>query len=71
MHAATNFRYVLLLAATAATGGLLFGFNIAIISDAGPFFTHHCGLNVLSLGVENDSVWLAENRDTTAQSLRK
>jgi MFS transporter, SP family, arabinose:H+ symporter len=46
-----NLRYVLFLAATAATGGLLFGFDIAIISGAGPFLVQHFGLNDLSLGL--------------------
>ena len=32
-----NMRYVLSLASTAALGGLLFGFDVAIISGAGPF----------------------------------
>jgi hypothetical protein len=32
-----NFRYVLFLASTAALGGLLFGFDVAIITGAGPF----------------------------------
>jgi MFS transporter, SP family, arabinose:H+ symporter len=51
-----NFRYVLFLAATAATGGLLFGFDIAIISGAGPFLLRHFGLNDLSLGVAFSSL---------------
>ena len=46
-----NLRYVLFLAATAATGGLLFGFDVAIISGAGPFLVQHFGLNDLSLGL--------------------
>ncbi len=48
---AINLRYVLFLAATAATGGLLFGFDIAIISGAGPFLIRHFQLDDLSLGV--------------------
>ena len=43
-------RYVILLAATAGLGGLLFGFDIAIITGAGPFLVHHFNLNDLSLG---------------------
>jgi SP family arabinose:H+ symporter-like MFS transporter len=39
-----------ILAATAALGGLLFGFDIAIITGAGPFLTQHFGLDDLSLG---------------------
>jgi hypothetical protein len=38
-----------LLAATAALGGLLFGFDIAI-TGAGPFLTQHFRLTDLSLG---------------------
>ena len=45
-----NHRYVFLLASAAALGGLLFGFDIAIITGAGPFLTRHFNLNDLSLG---------------------
>jgi MFS transporter, SP family, arabinose:H+ symporter len=45
-----NVRYVLFLAATAALGGLLFGFDIAIITGAGPFLAEHFNLGDLSLG---------------------
>lgn len=45
-----NVAYVILLAATAALGGLLFGFDIAIITGAGPFLTEHFKLSDLSLG---------------------
>ena len=51
-----NLPYVLFLAVTAATGGLLFGFDIAIISGAGPFLVQHFGLNDLSLGVAFSSL---------------
>ncbi len=44
-------RMFLLAAASAASlGGLLFGFDIAIITGAGPFLLMHFGLNDLSLG---------------------
>jgi len=43
-------RYVLFLACTAALGGLLFGFDIAIITGAGPFITRHFSLSDLGLG---------------------
>jgi len=43
-------RYVVFLACTAGLGGLLFGFDIAIITGAGPFLTRHFGLGDLSLG---------------------
>jgi SP family arabinose:H+ symporter-like MFS transporter len=45
-----NVSYVIFLAATAALGGLLFGFDIAIITGAGPFLKEHFNLNDLSLG---------------------
>ena len=45
-----NLRYVTLLAAAASLGGLLFGFDIAIITGAGPFLMRHFNLDDLSLG---------------------
>lgn len=45
-----NMRYVLFLASTAALGGLLFGFDIAIITGAGPFIARRFGLSDLGLG---------------------
>ena len=45
-----NLRYVIFVAATAALGGLLFGFDIAIITGAGPFLLEHFKLTELSLG---------------------
>ncbi len=45
-----NLTYVFFLAGTAALGGLLFGFDIAIITGAGPFLMEHFRLNDLSLG---------------------
>ncbi len=51
-----HLAYVLFLAATAALGGLLFGFDIAIITGAGPFLIEHFGLNDLSLGVAFSSL---------------
>src|SRR5512132_4407658 len=50
MRPTINLRYVLFLAATAALGGLLFGFDIAIITGAGPFLTERFQLRDLSLG---------------------
>jgi len=43
-------HYVIFLAITASLGGLLFGFDIAIITGAGPFLTQHFKLTDLSLG---------------------
>jgi MFS transporter, SP family, arabinose:H+ symporter len=45
-----NLRYVVFLACTAAMGGLLFGFDIAIITGAGPFITSAFNLGDLGLG---------------------
>ncbi len=45
-----NLRYVVFLAWTAAMGGLLFGFDIAIITGAGPFITRAFNLGDLGLG---------------------
>lgn len=50
MKSRINLRYVIFLAATAALGGLLFGFDIAIITGAGPFLTQHFQLSDLGLG---------------------
>ena len=52
----TNFSYVIFLAATAALGGLLFGFDIAIITGAGPFLSEHFKLNDFSLGLAFSSL---------------
>lgn len=51
-----NLRYVLFLACTAATGGLLFGFDVAIISGAGPFLSRHFELGDFGLGVAFSSL---------------
>lgn len=50
MKSEINFRYLILLAAAAALGGLLFGFDIAIITGAGPFLTDHFQLSDFGLG---------------------
>ena len=42
--------YLMLLTVTAALGGLLFGFDIAIITGAGPFIQQHFRLSELQLG---------------------
>ncbi|HEY1902740.1 MAG TPA: sugar porter family MFS transporter [Terracidiphilus sp.] len=46
----TRTLYVFLLGATAALGGTMFGFDIAIIVGAGPFLVQHFGLSDLGLG---------------------
>jgi SP family arabinose:H+ symporter-like MFS transporter len=43
-------RYVVFLGSTAALGGLLFGFDIAIITGAGPFITREFALSDIGLG---------------------
>ena len=50
MSKTANLRYVIFLACTAALGGLLFGFDVAIITGAGPFLTRHFALSDISLG---------------------
>lgn len=50
MSSSINLRYVAFLACTAALGGLLFGFDIAIITGAGPFISKGFGLSDLGLG---------------------
>jgi len=50
MKSKINLPYVIFLAATASLGGLLFGFDIAIITGAGPFLIQHFKLSDLSLG---------------------
>jgi len=45
-----NLRYVIFLGCTAALGGLLFGFDVAIITGAGPFLTRHFGLSEIGQG---------------------
>lgn len=50
MTESTNSRYVAFLASTAALGGLLFGFDIAIITGAGPYITREFSLGDISLG---------------------
>jgi len=45
-----NMRYLSFLASTAALGGLLFGFDIAIITGAGPFITRAFLLSDIRLG---------------------
>jgi SP family arabinose:H+ symporter-like MFS transporter len=51
-HAAKypNMPYVIFLGAAAALGGMMFGFDLAIIVGAGPFLVQHFGLGDLGLG---------------------
>lgn len=49
-------RYVVGIAVTAALGGLLFGFDVAIITGAGPFIERAFDLGDLGLGVAFSSL---------------
>ncbi len=42
--------YIVLIATAAALGGLMFGFDVAIITGAGPFIEQAFGLDALGLG---------------------
>jgi MFS transporter, SP family, arabinose:H+ symporter len=50
MNETIDRRYLAFLAVTGALGGLLFGFDIAIITGAGPFIARSFTLNDLGLG---------------------
>ncbi len=50
MNNRIHLRYLIFLACTAALGGLLFGFDIAIITGAGPFIGRAFQLGDLGLG---------------------
>ncbi len=50
MNQQINVRYVSFLASTAALGGLLFGFDVGIITGAGPFIVKQFALSDLALG---------------------
>jgi SP family arabinose:H+ symporter-like MFS transporter len=49
-------RFVAFLSITAALGGLLFGFDISIITGAGPFFSEHFKLDELTQGLAYSSL---------------
>jgi MFS transporter, SP family, arabinose:H+ symporter len=49
-------RYVLFLACTGGMGGLLFGFDVAIITGAGPFLARRFALSDISLGIAFSSL---------------
>jgi sugar porter (SP) family MFS transporter len=51
-----NLGYLLRVAVTASLGGLLFGFDIAIITGAGPFLTMDFHLSDWSLGIAFSSL---------------
>ena len=49
-EATVNRRYVYLISAIAALGGVLFGFDLVIISGTVPFFTRYFNLNEFETG---------------------
>jgi sugar porter (SP) family MFS transporter len=51
-----NLPFIIFLAAAAALGGLLFGFDIAIITGAGPFLVSYFHLGDIGLGVAFSSL---------------
>lgn len=44
-------RRLIMIAASGAFGGLMFGFDVAIITGAGPFIERHFALNHIDLGI--------------------
>lgn len=50
MKITTHFKNLLLFTSVAALGGLLFGFDIAIITGAAPFIREYFQLNDLAFG---------------------
>src|SRR5208282_2238374 len=50
LNAHVSSVYMLLVSMVAALGGMMFGFDIAIISGAAPFVQEHFHLNELQLG---------------------
>jgi hypothetical protein len=50
MKVCINYRHDIFLGWTAAQGGLLFGFGIAIITGAGPFLSKAFALSDMGLG---------------------
>jgi len=51
MKSEVNFKYLMLLTIVAALGGVLFGFDIAIITGANPFLEIHFDLDEHGLGL--------------------
>lgn len=51
-----NLTYIIMIAVAAALGGLMFGFDVAIITGAGPFIEQQFGLDALSLGLAFSSL---------------
>jgi SP family arabinose:H+ symporter-like MFS transporter len=56
MKSTINLSYVVLLSTIAAMGGLMFGFDIAIITGANPFIEAHFHLTKIELGICTSSL---------------
>jgi SP family arabinose:H+ symporter-like MFS transporter len=56
MQSKINLAYVVLLSSVAALGGLMFGFDIAIITGANPFIEAHFQLSKIQLGICTSSL---------------
>jgi MFS transporter, SP family, arabinose:H+ symporter len=56
----TNFRYLLTISVVTALGGLLFGFDISVISGTIPFIQDYFGLNeaMKGMGCKQCPDWL-------------
>lgn len=53
-----NFRFLILISLAAAMGGLLFGYDISVISGAIPFITEYFALNEFSKGAVVSSLYI-------------
>ena len=64
--------YVIFLGSTAALGGLLFGFDIAIITGAGPYLAKEFALERpgIGLGVQFPVVWLRAGMHCRGETVR-
>jgi len=56
MHRKINIGFVVLISTVAALGGLMFGFDIAIITGANPFIELYFGLSKIELGLGTSSL---------------
>jgi SP family arabinose:H+ symporter-like MFS transporter len=56
MQSKINLSYVVLLSTVASLGGLMFGFDIAIITGANPFIETHFQLTKIQLGICTSSL---------------
>ena len=56
MNTTINTRYVFFLGLTVALGGLLFGFDVAIITGAGPYLSEYFKLGEFGMGIAFSSL---------------